>query len=187
MLNPHGRGVANAIRAGVEAASAPWVLVGVCDDPGWIVAADEMMALAEGGCDLVNATRYAHGGLRFAGSRVGWILSRLANWLFQRFAGCVLTDPTTGIKLFRRTDFASFGLDPVSAGWASAFEMSIKAQMRGMKLGETPIVSVDRMFGGTSTFRPGAWIVAYLRWFVWGVIQLRRAGRRQPAVIRRGS
>jgi hypothetical protein len=35
-----------------------------------------------------------------------------------------------------------------------------------------PIVSIDRLFGGTSTFRPIPWIKSYLRLFVWGVATL---------------
>lgn len=39
-----------------------------------------------------------------------------------------------------------------------------------------PIVSIDRLYGGRSTFRLGPWFGEYLRWFVWGAIQLRRGG-----------
>ena len=53
-------------------------------------------------------------------------------------------------------------------GWAVAFEMSMKAQAGGFKLGEVPIISVDRLYGGKSTFRVGAWTKEYLRWFLWG-------------------
>jgi hypothetical protein len=47
--------------------------------------------------------------------------------------------------------------------------MSIKAQLAGLKLGEVPIVSIDRLYGGKSTFAVGSWTAEYLRWFVWGL------------------
>ena len=44
----------------------------------------------------------------------------------------------------------------------------MKAQLAGFRLGEVPIISVDRLYGGTSTFKLGPWVIEYLRWFVWG-------------------
>ena len=49
------------------------------------------------------------------------------------------------------------------------FEMAMKAQLAGWKLGEVPVISIDRLYGGKSTFRLGPWTGEYLRWFVWGV------------------
>jgi hypothetical protein len=51
--------------------------------------------------------------------------------------------------------------------------MAIKAQLAGLQLGEVPIVSIDRLYGGKSTFRVGPWTLEYFRWFVWGLKQLR--------------
>ncbi|KPK77672.1 MAG: hypothetical protein AMJ79_02380 [Phycisphaerae bacterium SM23_30] len=51
-----------------------------------------------------------------------------------------------------------------------------------LKLGEVPIISIDRLYGGKSTFRLGPWFLEYLRWFLWGVWHLRRDGRRGPQV-----
>jgi dolichol-phosphate mannosyltransferase len=124
---------------------------------------------------LVSCTRYAHGGRRLGGSLIGSILSRAANRLFVALAGSALTDCTTGIKMFRRDVFERLNLEARPVGWSVAFEMSIKAQLVGLTLGEVPIVSIDRLYGGESTFRVGAWTVEYLRWFLWGGLALRRA------------
>ena len=35
----------------------------------------------------------------------------------------------------------------------------------------TPIKSVDRLFGGSSTFKLGSWVKEYLKWFIWGLIK----------------
>jgi len=181
--NQYGRGVVNAIRAGVESALGDYVLLFAADEVGPLLAIEEMLALMDDGCDLVSCSRYAHGGRRLGGSMIGGALSRLANRLFHRLAGCVLSDATTGIKLFRRSLFPSLHLEARPVGWAVTFEMAMKAQLAGWQLGEVPIISIDRLYGGKSTFRLGPWTGEYLRWFIWGWRHLRRVPRSgQPAV-----
>ncbi len=173
VLNRQGRGVINAIKSGVQAARGDYVLIFAADEVGPVVAIDDMLALLEEGCDFVSSSRYSHGGRRLGGSMVGGLLSRTANFLFHRVAGCALSDATTGIKMFRRDCFQQMNLEARPIGWAVAFEMSMKAQGIGLTLGEVPILSVDRLYGGESTFRLGPWCIEYLRWFVWGIKHLR--------------
>ncbi len=175
--NTRGRGVANAILAGVGASRGAYVLLFAVDDTGPVLAIDEMLALMDRGCDLVSCTRYARGGRRLGGSLVGGILSRAANHLFRHLTGTVLTDATTGIKMVRRAVLDQLPLEPASAGWSVAFELAIKAQLAGLRVGEVPITSIDRLFGGHSTFALGPWCAQYLRWFVWGVRQFHAAPR----------
>jgi dolichol-phosphate mannosyltransferase len=182
--NQRGRGVVNAIRAGVEAAVGDYVLIFAADEVGPVLAIEDMLALMQEGCDLVSCTRYAHGGRRLGGSLVGGILSRFANRLFHRMAGCAFSDATTGIKLFRRSLFPSLELEANPVGWAVTFEMAIKAQLAGWKLGEVPIVSIDRLYGGESTFSVGPWTGEYLRWFVWGWRNLRSVPASEQSVVR---
>jgi len=172
--NSRGRGILNALTAGVEAAQGRYILVFAADEVGPVLAIDDMIGLMEGGCDFVSCTRYAHGGRRLGGSFLGGVLSRTANRLFRILSGCQLTDATTGIKMFTRAGFEQLHLEARPVGWAVAFEMAIKAQLAGLRLGEVPIVSIDRLYGGRSTFRLGPWTAEYFRWFVWGVRQLRR-------------
>jgi len=51
-------------------------------------------------------------------------------------------------------------------------------------LGEVPITSLDRLYGGESTFQAGPWIVEYAKWFVWGASQLCAQKARPDLVIR---
>jgi glycosyltransferase involved in cell wall biosynthesis len=183
VINDLGRGVVNAIRAGVAEAQGEFMLIFAADEVGPVLAISDMLSLAESGCDFVSCTRYAHGGRRLGGSLIGGILSRTANRLFHRLSGCVLSDATTGIKLFRRDIFDDLNLQANPVGWAVAFEMSIKAQMLGLRLGEVPIVSIDRLYGGTSTFRLGPWVKEYLRWFWWGIRNLRKADHLQNEAV----
>jgi len=173
--NTLGPGVVNAIRAGVAAAAGRYVLIFAADEVGPVLAIEDMLALMDSGCEFVSCTRYAHGGRRLGGSFIGGILSRIANRLFGWMAGSLMTDCTTGIKMFRRDQFERFHLESRPIGWAVAFELSIKAQMLGLSLGEVPIVSIDRLYGGQSTFRLGPWTGEYMRWFIWGLTRTRRS------------
>jgi glycosyltransferase involved in cell wall biosynthesis len=184
--NQSGRGVINAIRSGVDAAVGDYVLLFAADEVGPLLAIEDMLALMYEGCDLVSCSRYAHGGRRLGGSLIGGVLSRFANKLFHQLAGCVLSDATTGIKLFRRSLFSTLNLEAKPVGWAVTFEMAMKAQFAGWKLGEVPIISIDRLYGGKSTFRVGPWTAEYLRWFIWGWRHLGRipASERPKVSIR---
>jgi len=180
--NTRGRGVVHALRAGIAEAAGEYVLIFAIDDTGPALALDQMLALMDRGCDLVSCTRYARGGRRLGGSLVGGVLSLVANRLFCLLSGSALTDSTTGIKMVRRDRLQRLTLE-ASVGWAVALELSIKAQLAGWRVGEVPIISIDRLFGGRSTFALGAWLPEYLRWFVWGVSALRRSRLRPPPVM----
>jgi dolichol-phosphate mannosyltransferase len=185
VYNANGVGILNALRAGVSAAQGKYILIFAADEVGPVLAIDDMIALMDAGCDFVSCTRYAHGGRRLGGSWIGGVLSRLANHLFCRLAGSRLTDATTGIKMFTRAAFDRLDLRARPVGWAVAFEMAIKAQLAGLRLGEVPIVSIDRLYGGQSTFRIGPWTAEYLRWFLWGTRQLRTSRvERTEALLR---
>lgn len=167
--NTLGRGVVNAIKAGVEAARGKYILIFAADEVGPVLAIEDMIGLMNDNCDFVSCTRYAHGGRRLGGSWIGGLLSRSANRLFHRLSGLPFSDATTGIKMFRRDVFHKLNLESRPVGWAVAFEMAIKAQQMGLRLGEVPIVSIDRLYGGESTFRLGPWVGEYSRWFLWGL------------------
>ena len=181
--NTRGAGVVNALKAGVDAAVGRYVLIFAADEVGPVLAIDDMIALMDDGCDFVSCTRYAYGGRRLGGSLIGGILSRIANNLFCRLTSLRLTDATTGIKMFRRELFEPLDLHARPVGWAVTFEMAIKAQLANLKLGEVPIVSIDRLYGGQSSFSLGPWVFEYLRWFMWGVRQAFRRGRSHRATV----
>jgi hypothetical protein len=184
VYNDLGRGVTNALRAGVAAAEGEYILIFAADEVGPVLGIDDMLGLMDEGCDFISCTRYAHGGRRLGGSLIGGILSRLANRLFHLLCGSVLTDSTTGIKMFRKPIFEELALESKPVGWVVAFEMAIKAQLAGLRLGEVPIVSIDRLYGGKSTFRLGPWFVEYLRWFLWGLVRMRAQGGRRTRTVR---
>ena len=182
LLNTAGRGVAFAVRAGVEAAQGERILIFAADEVGPVLAIDDMMGLMDEGVEFVSATRYAHGGRRLGGSVIGRILSRAANGLLYSLSGTGLSDSTTGIKMFRRGDFDRLSRDTKSVGWALAFEMAINAHLLGLRLGEVPIISIDRLFGGASSFQLVPWLIGYFGYFATGITRLPRSKRPNVAV-----
>jgi dolichol-phosphate mannosyltransferase len=184
--NHSGNGVVNALKSGIDASRGEYVLIFAADEVGPVLAIEDMLKLMGQGCDLVSCTRYAHGGRRLGGSKIGHLLSWSANKLFFYLFRSALSDCTTGIKMFRKSLFDEIELESNSVGWSIAFEISIKVQLLGLKLGEVPIVSVDRLFGGTPAFQLGPWFVEYLRWFVWGLKNFKqsRTHKSKPALVR---
>ncbi len=170
--NNFGKGVVNAVRAGVEASAGDYILIFAADEIGPVLAIDDMVYLLDSGCDLVSCTRYAYGGRRLGGSLIGGFLSRFANKLLCVLSGSVLTDATTGIKIFKRKVFEAIQLESKPIGWAFIFEFAVKAQYQGVKLGEVPVISIDRLYGGQSTFLLWPWVKEYLKWFIWAVTHL---------------
>jgi dolichol-phosphate mannosyltransferase len=175
--NTLGNGVVNAIRSGVASSQGDVVLIFAADEVGPVLAIEDMIDLIQDGCDFVSCTRYAHGGRRLGGSLIGAFLSYCANWLFHRIAASPFTDATTGIKMFRKEIFPLLKLESRPVGWTVAFEMAIKAHHAGLRLGEVPIISIDRLYGGESNFRLGPWVKEYSHWFIWGMRRSRNAPR----------
>jgi len=184
VYNNSGRGVANAVRAGVKASRGEYILLFAVDEVGPVLAIEDMIALMDEGCDMVSCTRYAYGGRRLGGSPIGGVLSRAGNKLFHLLAGAAFSDGTTGIKMFRKELFDRISIESTSIGWAIVFEMAIKAQVAGLIIGEVPTVSIDRLYGGKSSFLLGPWFREYLTWFFWGIKNRRLFRKAQKTRVR---
>ncbi len=181
--NKLGRGVLNAIRAGLKEAKGEYVLITAADDIGPVMAVEDMLSLMEQGCDLVSCTRYAYGGRVLGGSFIGGPLSKIANKVFYWLSCAALTDSTIGIKMFRKDIFDKITLEAKPIGFAFAFELAIKAQLFGMKLGEVPIVSLNRLYGRKSSFAFGSWVKEYSKWFLYGVRHYNQLRRTRKNVV----
>lgn len=172
VYNRLGRGVINAIKSGVKEANGSYVLTIAADDIGPPLAINDMIALMDNGCDLVNGTRYRHGGKNAGGVFISRLLSTTANSIFRVLSGSSLTDPTFGVKIFKRSKFNELNLESRPIGWAVSFEFAIKAQAAGWKLGEVPLISLNRLYGkGKSSFRLN-WVKEYMKWFLFGIRKL---------------
>lgn len=98
--------------------------------------------------DLVLGSRYIKGV-----NVVNWpmrrlILSYFANIYTQVVTGLPVKDATGGFKCFRRKVLESINLDKIkSNGYAFQIEMTYKAFKKGFKIGEIPIIFIDRTTG----------------------------------------
>ena len=170
--NRLGKGVINAIKSGVLEAKGKYVLTIAADDLGPPLAINDMIALMEQGCDLVNGTRYSYGGKNAGGIFISRMLSTAANAIFHVLSGSSLTDPTFGVKMFKRTNFKELSLVSNPVGLAVSFEFAVKAQEKGWKLGEVPLISLNRLYGkGKSSFKLN-WVSEYGKWFIYGIRKL---------------
>ena len=167
--NKIGPGVRNAVETGVQSSSNEIILITAVDEIFPIISIEKMYEKLQEGYDFISGTRYSKGGARLGGSFIGSVLSRTANKVFNLISKVPLTDCTTGIKMMRKKVWNSIDFQSNPIGWAFAFEISIKSYLKEYKLSEYPIKSVDRLFGGSSTFKLGSWTKEYLKWFFWGI------------------
>ena len=170
--NKKGKGVLNAINTGIEVSSYNIVLINAVDEIFPIIAIENMINLiTDKNYDFVSGTRYSKGGLRLGGSFFGGLLSKFGNKLFQLFTNIPLSDCTTGIKMMKKSIWNKINFTSKPVGWAFSFELSIRVWLLGYKITDFPLKSVDRLFGGSSTFKPIPWILEYGRCFFWGLKQ----------------
>ena len=168
-------GVKFAVEKGIKESKYDIIFVTAVDEMFPIIAIDEMINLiVNDGFEFISGTRYSKGGKRIGGSLLGSVLSKTANKLFKIFTNFPLSDCTTGIKMMRKNVWNSISLESNSIGWAFAFELTIKVYLNNFKIEEVPLKSVDRLFGGSSTFKPLPWIKEYLKWFLWGIKKARK-------------
>lgn len=168
-------GVKFAVEKGIKESKYDIIFVTAVDEIFPIIAIDEMINLiVNDGFEFISGTRYSKGGKRIGGSLLGSVLSKTANKLFKIFTNFPLSDCTTGIKMMRKNVWNSISLESNPIGWAFAFELTIKVYLNNFKIEEVPLKSVDRLFGGSSTFKPLSWIKEYLKWFLWGIKKARK-------------
>jgi len=120
--------------------------------------------------DVVLGSRYLHGRVTVVNWPIGrLLLSYFANLYARWVTGLPIADATGGFKCFRREVLAAIPLERVeSNGYAFQIEMSFRAWKRGFRIGEIPIMFVDRDVGESKMskriVREAVWRVWRLRW-----------------------
>src|SRR5690349_2558900 len=114
--NEIGRGVLNAMKAGIAASGGEYVLISMSDGSDEPHVVDPMVALARDGADVVSASRYMKGGHQVGGPFLKRLMSRAAGLSLHWFAGVPTHDPTNNFKLYRR-DFLTATTSESSAGF----------------------------------------------------------------------
>lgn len=161
--NDLGRGVLNAMKAGIAGTTGRYVLISMADgsdEPGVV---DSMVRLAEGGADVVAASRYMPGGRQVGGPLLKRLLSRTAGLTLHWFAGVPTHDPTSNFKLYSRRYLDAVTIES-TAGFELALELTVKATVAGRLVAEVPTTWRDRT-AGASNFKLRAWLPHYLHWY----------------------
>lgn len=161
--NDLGRGVLNAMKAGISASAGPYVLITMSDGSDEPHVVDSMVAIARDGADIVAASRYMPGGRQVGGPFVKRTMSRLAGLTLHWFAGVQTHDSTSNFKLYRRSFLDSITIES-QAGFELALELTVKATLAGRTVAEVPTTWRDRT-SGQSNFKLRKWLPHYLRWY----------------------
>jgi glycosyltransferase involved in cell wall biosynthesis len=163
LRNDLGRGVLNAMKAGIAGTDAPYVLVSMADGSDEPAVVDRMVTLARDGADVVAASRYMRGGHQVGGPPLKRLLSRTAGLTLHRFAGVPTHDPTNNFKLYTRSFLESVTIES-TAGFELALELTVKATIAGRRVAEVPTTWRDRT-AGQSNFKLRTWLPHYLHWY----------------------
>lgn len=162
-LNAYGRGPANAIRFGVDQATADVVVVTMADgsdDPRQI---DELTRLVERGVVVAAASRYMPGGQQVGGPLLKGLMSRMAGLSLYWFARVGTRDATNSFKAYSAPFVREVGIDS-RAGFEVGLELTAKARRLRRPVAEMPTIWLDRAVG-MSNFKIAAWIPQYLHWY----------------------
>ncbi len=126
--------------------------------------------------DLVLGSRYLHGRVTVINWPIGRLLLSYFATVYARIVtGLPVADATGGYKCFRRKVLEAIDLKRVeSEGYAFQIEMSLRAWRKGFRIGEIPIVFVDRTLGQSKMSKRIVWEAV---WKVWKLRFLDLFGR----------
>ncbi len=172
--NDIGRGVLNAVRAGIAAARAEVVVITMADLSDDVAVVPRMVALIrDEGYDIVCASRYMKGGQQIGGPWLKGMMSKVAGVSLYYLAGLPSHDATNAFRAYRRDVLLEFPIES-EGGFAYSLEITAKAYAAGRRITEVPSTWRDRS-AGESRFRLRAWLPHYLRWYVYALTHRPRA------------
>jgi dolichol-phosphate mannosyltransferase len=181
LRNRLGRGALNAMKAGLQAASAPFVVVSMADGSDEPQVIDLMVEKARNGAHVVSGSRYMPGGHQIGGPLVKRTLSRAAGLSLRWVAGIPTHDSTSNFRLYSRRLLDAVEIES-QAGFELGLELTVKAYRLGLAVGEVPTTWRDRV-AGESRFQLWKWLPHYLHWYGLGMSgRLSRPKSRPPAL-----
>ena len=155
-----GNGVGDAIVSGIVACKTKYVGVICCDDIGPIyfldIIANELTANPKA---IIGMTRYAKGGARLHGDIVQIAFSKTANRILSIFTG--VSDLTCAARYGDREMMLNLFADHQTNGWEVNLVFILRALKRKIPLNEIPVVSVDELRHGKSSFDLKKWFKLY--------------------------
>ena len=161
--NTLGRGVINAMKSGLRAARAPYVLVTMGDGSDNPEDIDPMYQLARQGADVVAGSRYMKGGRQLGGPLLKRTMSRGAGLSLHWLGGVPVHDATSNFRLYSKRLLNQVTIES-TGGFELGIELTVKAYGLGMRIAEVPTTWRDRT-AGTSRFRLWQWLPRYLKWY----------------------
>ncbi|CAN5890283.1 glycosyltransferase family 2 protein [soil metagenome] len=166
--NSLGKGVLNAIRAGIEATTAEVVIITMADLSDDVAIVPRMVHLIQiGGFDIVCASRYMKGGRQIGGPWLkGW-MSKAAGVSLYWIGALPTHDATNAFRAYRRQVLRDFPIES-QGGFAYSLEITAKAHAAGRRVTEVPSTWRDRS-AGQSRFRLRAWLPHYLKWYMYAL------------------
>src|SRR5579862_6126980 len=162
-VNAYGPGPANAIRYGIDHASAPVVVVTMADGSDDPLLIDDLVRLVERGVVVAAASRYMPGGQLVGAPFVKRTLSRLAGRSLHALARVGTRDATNSFKAYAADFVREVGIDS-RHGFEIGIELTAKARRLRRPVAELPTIWLERQLGD-SRFRLLAWLPHYLRWY----------------------
>jgi dolichol-phosphate mannosyltransferase len=143
-----GRSYIDGLQHALAERRADYICQMDCDlshDPAYLPA----LVAAAATHDLVIGSRYMNGGV----SVVNWPISRIllsafGNRYIRLITKLSASDCTSGYRCWRREALAQLPIAAmVSDGYSFLVEMLYEAQQRGFRIGESPIIFVERRLG----------------------------------------
>jgi glycosyltransferase involved in cell wall biosynthesis len=166
--NDVGRGVVNAVKAGIAAATADVVIVTMADLSDDLSVVPRMVELIrDRGFDVVCASRYMRGGRQIGGPMLKGLLSRAAGVSLYWLGGLPTHDATNAFRAYRRSVLRDFPIE-CQGGFAYSLEITAKAHAAGRTIAEVPSTWRDRS-AGQSRFKLRAWLPHYLKWYFYAL------------------
>jgi dolichol-phosphate mannosyltransferase len=167
--NGLGRGVLNAVRAGIAATTAEVVIITMADLSDDVAVVPRMVRqIREEGYDIVCASRYMRGGRQIGGPWLKGALSRAAGVILHWLAGLPTHDATNAFRAYRRELLRATPIES-RGGFEYSLELTAKAHAQGRRITEVPSTWRDRS-AGQSRFRLREWLPHYLRWYVYALV-----------------
>ena len=161
--NKYGRGVAKAIKTGLEISDTDAVLVMMADLSDDLSIVDRMYEMIKNGYDIVCGSRYMKGGKQIGGPLIKKTISRLAGLSLYYLTGIPTHDITNSFKMYNKSFLNQIKIES-DGGFEIGMEICVKAFVAGKKIGEIPSIWRDRT-KGKSKFKILKWLPKYLKWY----------------------
>lgn len=133
------KGYGSALRAGIEAASNDFIIMGDADGSYALGELNLFLSSLNQGVDLVMGNRFA-GGIQ--PGAMPWLHKYIGNpilsWIGRLFFKIDIYDFHCGLRAFRRDAIVSLNLK--TTGMEYATEMVVKASLKGLRIAEVPTI-----------------------------------------------